>query len=143
MTVTSAARTVLDDTTVAAMLTTLGGQPAGSYQPLDAQLFSNIPQNSQSAAYTAVATDAQKHLLHPASDNNARTFTIPANASVPYPIGTAITFVNKINALTIACGDTLQLATGGTGNRTLAVNGIATALKIAATEWIISGVGLT
>jgi hypothetical protein len=31
---------------------------------------------------------------------------------------------------------------GTTGTRTLAANGIATALKIAATSWIISGVGL-
>lgn len=112
---------------------------------IDAQLFSNIPQNSQSAAYTTVLTDGQKHIFHPSSDNNARTFTIAANASVAYPIGTAITFVNKINTVTIAINsDTLTLAgTGSTGSRTLAVNGIATAVKIASTEWIISGAGLT
>lgn len=110
----------------------------------DAQLFSNIPQNSQSAAYTLVAADAQKHILHPAADNNARTYTIPANASVAYPIGTCITFVNKINTLTIAiASDTLTLSPAGTtGSRTLAANGVATAMKIAATEWIISGPGL-
>jgi hypothetical protein len=38
MTVTAAARTLLDDTTTGAMLSTLGAQPAGSYQPLDTQL---------------------------------------------------------------------------------------------------------
>jgi hypothetical protein len=32
---------------------------------------------------------------------------------------------------------------GTTGNRTLAANGVATAIKLTATEWIISGVGLT
>ena len=35
-----------------------------------------IPQNSKSAAYTTVLTDAGKHLLHPTADNDARTFTI-------------------------------------------------------------------
>lgn len=102
-------------------------------------------QNSQSTAYTLVAADANKHLLHPTADNNARTFTIPANASVAYAIGTAITFVNQINTLTIAINsDTLVLqGTGLTGSRTLANNGVATALKVAATVWIISGTGLT
>jgi hypothetical protein len=32
---------------------------------------------------------------------------------------------------------------GTTGSRTLAANGVATAIKLTATEWIISGVGLT
>ena len=108
-------------------------------------LFSNIPQNSQSAAYTTVLADAQKHILHPTADNNARTFTIAANASVAYPIGSAITFVNQINTVTIAINsDTLTLAGAGTtGSRTLAANGIATALKVGTTNWVISGTGLT
>ncbi len=111
----------------------------------DVYVISNIPQNSQSAAYTTVATDRGKHILHPTADNNARTFTIAANASVAYPIGTAITFVNQINTVTIAItSDTMVLAgPGTTGSRSLAANGIATALKIATTTWIISGTGLT
>lgn len=109
--------------------------------------FRNVPQNSKSANYTCVLADAGKHLLHPSADTTARTFTIPANSSVAYPIGTAITFVNQNGAgvVTIAITtDTMRLAGAGTtGSRTLAANGVATALKIAATEWIISGVGLT
>lgn len=104
-----------------------------------------IQQNSQSAAYTTVLADGGKHILHPTADNNPRTFTIASNASVPYPIGTAITFVNQINTVTIAITtDTLTLAGAGTtGSRTLAANGIATALKITSTSWIISGTGLS
>jgi hypothetical protein len=106
-----------------------------------------IPQNSQSAAYTTVLADGGKHLLHPSADTTARTFTIASNASVAYPIGTAITFANQNAAgvLTIAItSDTMRLAGAGTtGSRTLAANGMATALKIASTEWIISGSGLT
>lgn len=110
--------------------------------------FKNIPQNSQSVAYTLVFADAGKHILHPAADTTARTYTIPSNASVPYPIGTALTFVNQNGTggiVTIAITtDTMRLAGAGTtGSRTLARNGIATALKITATEWIISGTGLT
>src|SRR6185312_10195213 len=77
--------------------------------------FRNIPVNSQSTAYTAVLGDAGGALLHPSSDNNARTFTIPANASVAYPVGTALTFINMINTMTIAItSDTLTLMGTGT-----------------------------
>ena len=107
----------------------------------------NIPQNSQSAAYTTVLTDAGTHIYHPGADTTARTWTIAANASVAYPIGTAITFVNDTSAgvITIAINsDTMILAGAGTtGSRTLAANGIATAIKITSTRWIISGTGLT
>lgn len=109
--------------------------------------YNNIPQNSQSAAYTLVLGDAAKHIFHPAADTTARIFTIPANASVAFPIGTAITFVNEgsAGAITIAItSDTLVLAGAGTtGSRTLAANGIATAIKITSTKWMISGAGLT
>lgn len=109
--------------------------------------FRTIPQNSQSTAYTAVLADSGKHILHPSADTTARTMTIPANSSVAYPIGTALTFVNQASAgvMTIAITtDTMRLAGAGTtGSRTLAANGIATALKVTSTEWIISGTGLT
>jgi len=110
-------------------------------------VYSNTPQNSQSAAYTLVLADAQKHILHPSADVTARTFTIPANASVAYPIGTTVTFVNQNGAGTVTIAittDTMRLAGAGTtGSRTLAANGVATALKVTSTEWIISGTGLT
>ena len=112
----------------------------------DAVGFRNIPQNSQSAAYTLVLADAGKHIFHPVGDNNARTFTIPANSSVAYPVGTAITFINMAAAnVTIAITtDTMYLSSAGTtGSRTLAQYGSATAIKITSTNWLISGSGLT
>jgi hypothetical protein len=50
----------------------------------DAVGFRNTPVNSQSADYTLVLADSGKTIFHPAADNNARTFTIPANSSVAY-----------------------------------------------------------
>ena len=104
-----------------------------------------LPQQGQSANYTLVLGDAGKSVVHPISDNNPRTFTIPANSSVAYPVGTAITFINMINTLTIAItSDTMYLAGAGTtGSRTLAAYGVATAIKVTSTSWIISGVNLT
>jgi hypothetical protein len=107
----------------------------------------SIPQNSQSAAYTLVLADAGKHIYHPSADTTARIWTIPANATVAFPIGTAVTFVNDTSAgaITIAItSDTLVLAgSGSTGSRTLAANGIATAVKVTSTRWVISGINLT
>lgn len=109
--------------------------------------FRDIPQVSQSAAYTTVLSDAGKHIYHPSADTTVRTWTIAANASVPYRIGTAITFINDSSAGVVTIGintDTLILAGAGTtGNRTLAANGVCTAVKTTATRWIISGTGLT
>lgn len=106
-----------------------------------------IGQNSQSAAYTLVLADAGKHILHPAADTTARTWTIPANASVAFDVGTVVSFRNEpsAGAITIAItSDTLELAgTALTGSRTLAAGGMATALKTASTKWVISGVGLS
>jgi hypothetical protein len=108
--------------------------------------FKNIPQNSQSAAYTLVLADAGKHIFHPSGDANARTYTIPANASVAYPIGTALTFINMTaEVVTIAITtDTMYLSSDGTtGSRSLAQYGSATAIKMTSTDWLISGSGLT
>lgn len=109
--------------------------------------YKEVPQNIQSAAYTLALTDSGKHILHPSADTTARTFTIPADASVAFPVGTAITIVNANAAgvITIAITtDTLyQAGTGATGSRTLAANGICTLLKLTSTTWMISGSGLS
>lgn len=109
--------------------------------------FLNIPQNSESADYTLVLGDSGYHIFHPSADTSARTWTIPANSSVAFPIGTAVTFINQNGAGVITISittDTMRLAGAGTtGSRTLAANGVATAIKITSTEWIISGTGLT
>jgi hypothetical protein len=110
--------------------------------------YNSVPQNTFSANRTLALADAGKHLYHPTSDVTARTVSIPANAVVAFPPSTVITIVNGRNAgvLTLAIGgtDTLTFAgSGSTGNRTLAAGGIATLLKVTATEWMVSGPGLT
>ena len=109
--------------------------------------YLNIPQNSQSAAYTLVLSDAGKSIYHPSADTTARTWTIPANSSVAFPIGTAVTFINDTSGGSITIlitTDTLVLAGAGTtGSRTLAANGMATAIKMTSTRWMINGAGLT
>lgn len=125
--------------------TVFGGAVTPAANTADSVGYTGTPINSQSAAYPLVASDAGKSIVHPISDNNPRTFTIPANGTVPFPVGTTITFINLINTVTIAIAtDTMYLAGAGTtGSRTLAAYGMATAVKVTATSWIISGNGLT
>lgn len=107
--------------------------------------YMGLPQNSQNGNYNVVIGDAGKHLYH-ADAQAAATYTIPANSNVAFTVGTAISFVNmSANAVTIAVTtDTMYLSsTGTTGNRTLAQYGIATAVKMTSTTWIISGSALT
>lgn len=101
--------------------------------------------NSQITAYITVLTDAEKTIYHPATDDNARTFTIDSNANVAYPIGTKIYFINDKNTLTIAITTDTMVLSGGTstGSRTLATTGTATAQKVTSTRWVISGINLT
>jgi len=108
--------------------------------------FRIVPVNDQITAYTAALTDSGKVISHPASDPNARTFTIPANSAIAFPIGTILTFANMtLQVVSIAITtDTMYLAgTGTTGTRSLAQYGMASALKLTATTWLISGNGLT
>jgi len=110
----------------------------------DAVGFRNIPQNVQTGSYTLVAADSGKHIYR--GSGSAATWTIPANSSVSYAIGTALTFINlSATSVSIAItSDTMYLSSAGTtGTRTLAQYGSATAVKIASTTWIISGSGLT
>jgi len=112
----------------------------------DAVGFKNVPIASKSAAYTTVLADAGKVIFHPSTDANARTFTIDSNANVAYPLGTVLTFINMTSqVVTIAItSDTMYLAgPGTTGSRSLAQYGMASAIKMTSTTWIISGSGLT
>jgi len=108
--------------------------------------FRNVPINSQTTNYSTTLADAGKAIFHPSTDANARIYTISANANIPYPLGTVLTFVNLTSqTVTIAINsDTMYLAgSGSTGSRTLAQYGMATALKLTTTTWLISGSGLS
>lgn len=101
---------------------------------------------SISAAYGFVLADANNAFLHPSADTTARIWTIPANASIAFPIGTTLTGYNQNAAGVITLSittDTMRLAlTGTTGSRTIAANGMFTATKLTTTEWLVNGVGI-
>lgn len=97
--------------------------------------FRGAPQSSNATA-TLVLTDSGKHLYVSANQ------TVPANASVAFPVGATVVIVNSSGAtITIACtSDTMrQAGTSNTGTRTLSAYGMATLVKVASTVWMISG----
>lgn len=107
--------------------------------------YLGLPQNPQTTNYGFLLSDRAKQVLH--NSGSAHTFTIPANASIPYNIGDVLHIVNPPGggALTIAITtDTMTLVpAGSTGSRTLTSPGVATAEKISSTTWLIYGSNLT
>jgi hypothetical protein len=102
------------------------------------------PQNAQNGNYTLALTDAGHHIY--SKNTGAQTITIPANSSVAFDTGAIITIVNNgTTAITIEDGTTtLKLAgTTSTGNRTVAIGGMATLLNVEDDVWFVSGAGLS
>jgi len=105
--------------------------------------YRDAPQNSKTASYELILSDAGKSVV---MNGSSLTLTIPANSATAFPIGTVILVINlNASALSIAItSDTLTLVNSTTtGTRTLAQNGVATCIKVGATSWFISGAGLS
>ena len=95
------------------------------------------------ADYTAVLDD-QYQVLVPMNKATAVAFKIPTNASVAFPVGTAITVLNKgagtctISAVTP--GTTTILSAGATAaSPTLAQYKTAVCIKTATDAWYVAG----
>jgi hypothetical protein len=99
--------------------------------------YREVPVLSKTANYTLALTDAGRVV-----SITTGGVVIPANGSVAFPIGTAISVYNdsgSTQSITITT-DTLRLGgTASTGTRTLQARGLATLLKVAATEWVATG----
>lgn len=138
--------------TVSALQTTVSGHTT-SIGTLQAQVAA-VPLNvisvsaARSFSLSDLNTENKAAFRHPAADTTARTWIIPANASVAFPVGTVLVGLNEqaAGALTVALTtDTLMLegSTSTVGNRTVAAGGVFIATKTAATVWMIGGPGVT
>jgi hypothetical protein len=99
--------------------------------------------SDQTADYTAVIADAYQVLV-PMNKATAVAFKIPTDASVAFPVGTAITVLNKgagtctISAVT--SGTTTVLSAGAVAaSPTLAQYKTAVCIKTAANTWYVAG----
>jgi hypothetical protein len=98
--------------------------------------YLTIPQSTSTSLGT---TDSGKHLYYNSTSTTA--VSIPTGLDE----GTAFTFVNMgAGVVTISNADTMNLVGAGTtGNRDIAQFGMATAVKVGASAWVISGVGIS
>lgn len=105
--------------------------------------YRGSPINTQNADYTFVLTDAGKTIYHTSASTH--TYTIPANASVAYPIGTIIQIENENgggNVTLAITSDTLRWE-NSTGSRTIAANGSVSIKKVASTTWRLVGTNVS
>lgn len=123
------------------------GFPAATGDVLTAAAFNGLVAftvgSDQTADYTAVLTDAYQVLV-PMNKATAVAFKIPTNASVAFPVGTAITILNKgVGAVTISAvtsGTTTILSAGAVAaSPTLAQYKTAVAVKVATDTWYVVG----
>ena len=108
--------------------------------------YLGLPVNPQGGTYTCVLSDAGKLVRHPSGTGHA--FTIPAVASVAFPIGTVIAFrAFGAGAVTITpdTGVTFYKAgtVGSVSSLALAQSGLCTGVMEDTNAWVFSGVGLT
>lgn len=108
-----------------------------------ADALRDVPSNAKAANYPLALTDRGQGVDF---NGTSLTCTIPANASVAFPIGSVIVITN-LNATSLSIAittDTLTLSgTTTTGTRTLGQNGEARLRKVGATSWLIAGTALS
>lgn len=95
------------------------------------------PQSSGTAAYQAVIGDANQ--VTTMSSASASTFTIPANATVAFPVGTTLTVIQLGTGqitLTAAGGVTLYTPSSAT---TRAQYSTVAVIQVSANVWIAGG----
>ena len=103
--------------------------------------YLNIPQISLAANTTTALTDSGKHYYSVSASNLA--LTIANNTSVVWPVGTALSVINRGTAnVTVAPGSGVSLYLAGnssSANRTVTTYGMATVINVAANIWMING----
>jgi hypothetical protein len=123
------------------------GFPASTGDILTASMFNGLVaftvDADQTADYTAILDDAYQTLV-PMNKATAVAFKIPTNASVAFPVGTAITVLNKgLGVVTISAvtpGTTTILSSGAVlAAPTLAQYKTAVCIKTATDTWYIAG----
>ena len=123
------------------------GFPASTGDVLSAAMFNGLTSYTVGTAnttdYTATISDAYQ-VLEIMNKATAIAFNIPTNASVAFPIGTAITILNigavlcTIKAVTPAT--TTVLSAGATAAQpTLAQYKTAVAIKTGTDTWYVAG----
>ena len=123
------------------------GFPASTGDVLTANAFNGLVtftvDADATADYTAVIDDAYQVLV-PMNKATAVAFKIPTNASAAFPVGTAITVLNKgaglVTISAVTSGTTTVLSACATAaSPTLAQYKTAVCIKTATDVWYVAG----
>jgi hypothetical protein len=123
------------------------GFPSSTGDVLSAAMFNGLVTftvgTDQTVDYTLVSTD-QYQTIVPMNKATAIALKIPTNASVAFPVGTAITILNKgAGTVTISAttsGTTTVLSAGtAPASPTLGQYKTAVCIKTATDTWYVSG----
>jgi len=123
------------------------GFPATTGDVLTSAMFNGLTAftigTAQTADYTAVLNDQYQALIQ-MNKATAIAFKIPTNATVAFPVGTALTILNiGVGALTISAvtpGTTTVLSAGATAaSPTVAQYKSAVCIKTATDAWYVVG----
>jgi hypothetical protein len=121
--------------------------PVATGDVLTAAIYNSLTAftigSDQTADYTAVLAD-QYQVLVPMNKATAVAFKIPTNASVAFPVGTAITVLNKgagtVTISAVTSGTTTVLSAGAVAaSPTLAQYKTAVCIKTATDTWYVAG----
>jgi hypothetical protein len=117
-----------------------GGRITPEQPPSTTEIgYLGVPQNIQTGAYQLAITDAGKEVFMGASVN----VTVPANATVAFPIGTLVDLVwdqTFTGVVVGATGVTIRNPIGNvTGNRTVTGPGSCTLKQEKINEWWVRG----
>lgn len=123
------------------------GFPATTGDILTAAMYNGLISfevgSDKTDDYTTVLADAYQVLV-PMNKATAVAFQIPTNASVAFPVGTAITVLNKgagdVTISAVTSGTTTILSAGATAAApTLAQYKSAVCIKTATDTWYVVG----
>ena len=123
------------------------GFPASTGDILTAAAFNGLVAYTINADntsdYTATISDAYQ-VLEVMNKATAIAFKIPTNASVAFPIGSAITILNKgagtVTISAVTSGTTTVLSAGAVAaSPTLGQYKVAVCIKTAADVWYVAG----
>ena len=123
------------------------GLPTTTGDILTAPIFNGLVtftiDADATADYTAVLDD-QYQVLVPMNKATAVAFKLPTNASVAFPVGTAITVLNKgagtVTISAVTSGTTTVTSAGSvSASPTLSQWKTAVCIKIATDAWVVVG----
>lgn len=112
--------------------------------PGGVSLESTIMETSIGTTRTLTVEDAAKLIV---IGSTGTTLTVPANAAVPFPIGTLISIATLTDSATISGPGGVSLYNASTGTNsatyTMAARSLASLLKVGTNLWYVSGSNLS